>query len=193
MSKTNSRYNGLSIDSINRTAKTPFTKVGTVNGRDYWDSEKREGYYRAILITNSDGIVKQGFWFTTSEEVQAMIDRMAERKASRQNARKEMLASDSGVKVGDIFMCNWGYDETHIDYVKVISIKGRRAVFEDMTGTPGFEGSFGGDKRVKLIQGSGDNAYISLTSYANAYKVKDQEYAQRRREQDDVAYTGNYR
>lgn len=190
MSKSNSRYNGLSIETINRNAKTPFTKVATVNGRDYWDSEKREGYYRAVLITNSEGIVKQGFWFSTSEEVQAMVDRMAERKANRQNARREMLASDSGVKVGDVFMANWGYDETHIDYCIVRSIKGRRAVLEDLTGTPGF--NHVGEKRTKLIQGTGDNAYISLTSYANGYKT-DREYAQRRREQDDVMYTGNYR
>lgn len=191
MSKSNSRYNGLSIETINRNAKTPFTKVATVNGRDYWDSEKREGYYRAVLITNSDGIVKQGFWFSTSEEVQAMVDRMASRKAERQAKRKEMLASDSGVKVGDVFYTNWGYDETHIDYVIVREIKGRRALFEDLTGTPGFEGQ-GGDKRIKLIQGSGDNAYITLTSYANAYKTTLEE-AQRKREQYDVAYTGDYR
>lgn len=191
MSKSNSRYNGMTIEQINKFAKSPFTKVATVNGRDYWDSEKREGYYRAVLITNADGIVKQGFWFTTSEDVQAMIDRMAARKEARQTARKEMLASDSGVKVGDIFMTNWGYDETHIDYAVVRKISGRRAVFEDLTGTPGFEKV--GDKRTKLIQGTGDNAYISLTSYANAYKVESAEYAQRRREQDDVAYTGHYR
>lgn len=190
MSKSNSRYNGLSIETINRNAKTPFTKVATVNGRDYWDSEKREGYYRAVLITNSEGIVKQGFWFSTNEDVQAMIDRMANRKAEAQAKRKEMLASDSGVKVGDIFMANWGYDETHIDYVKVVSIKNRRAVLEDLTGTPGFSGV--GDRRTKLIQGTGDNAYISLTSYCNGYKTT-LEYAERRRHADDVAYTGNYR
>lgn len=191
MSKSNSRYNGMTIEMINKHAKTPLTFVATVNGRDYYEGEKRPGYYRPVLITR-DGIVKQGFWFSEGEDVQAYIDRMTARKTERQTKRKEMLASDSGVKVGDIFMCNWGYDETHIDYIKVISINGRRAVVEDMTGTPGFEG-LGGDKRTKLIQGSGDNAYISLTSYASAYKVKDQEYAQRRREQDDVMYTGNYR
>lgn len=190
MSKSNSRYNGLTIEMINKHAKTPLTFVATVNGRDYYEGEKRPGYYRPVLIAR-DGVVKQGYWFSESEDVQAFIDRMTERKEARKNARKEMLASDSGVKVGDVFMANWGYDETHIDYVVVRKISGRRAVFEDLTGTPGFERV--GDKRTKLIQGTGENAYISLTSYANAYKVKDQEYAQRRREQDDVFYTGNYR
>lgn len=189
MSKSNSRYNGLHIDTINKHAKVELKKVATVNGRDYYEGESRPGYYRPILITR-DGIVKQGFWFSESESVQAYIDRMESRKAERQNARKEMLASDSGVKVGDIFMANWGYDETHIDYVKVVSIKNRRAVLEDLTGTPGF--NHVGERRTKLIQGTGDNAYISLTSYCNGYKTT-LEYAERRRQADDVAYTGNYR
>ncbi len=174
---------------INKHAKTELVKVATVNGRDYYEGAQRPGYYRAVLITR-DGVVKQGFWFSEKESVQAYIDRIANRKAERQNARREMLASDPGVKVGDIFYTHWGYDETHIDYVKVVSINGRRAVFEDLTGTPGFEGV--GDKRTKLIQGSGENAYISLTSYANAYKTTIEE-ARRKRESQDVFYTGDYR
>ena len=187
--KSNSRYNGLTVDMIKKDAKSPLTFVTTVNGRDYYEGEKRPGYYRPVLITR-DGVVKQGFWFSEGEEVQAYIDRIASRKAERQTKRREMLASDSGVKVGDIFYTHWGYDETHIDYVKVISINGRRAVFEDLTGTPGFNGV--GDKRTKLVQGSGENAYISLTSYANAYKTT-LEQAQAKRRSQDVMYTGNYR
>lgn len=187
--KSNTRYNGMTIEMINKHARVELVKVATVNGRDYYEGEKRPGYYRPVLITR-DGVVKQGFWFSENEEVQAYIDRIANRKAERQAARREMLASDSGVKVGDIFMTHWGYDETHIDYVVVRSIKGRHAIFEDLTGTPGFRGV--GDKRTKLIQGSGDNAYISLNSFANAYKTT-LEDARRKRESQDVAYTGHYR
>lgn len=187
--KSNTRYNGLTIEMINKHAKTELVKVATVNGRDYYEGEKRPGYYRPVLITR-DGVVKQGFWFSEGEEVQAYIDRIANRKAERQAKRREMLASDSGVQVGDVFLANWGYDQTNIDYVVVRSIKGRRAVFEDLTGTPGFDGV--GDKRTKLIQGSGENAYISLTSYANAYKTT-MERAKAKRVQEDAFYTGNYR
>lgn len=187
--KSNSRYNGLTIDMINKHAKTELVKVATVNGRDYYEGAKRPGYYRPVLITR-DGVVKQGFWFSENEEVQAYIDRIANRKAERQAKRREMLASDSGVKVGDVFLTNWGYDQTNIDYVVVRSINGRRAVFEDLTGTPGFNGV--GTKKTKLVQGSGDNAYISLTSYANAYKT-DYEHAKAKREREDAFYTGDYR
>lgn len=187
--KSNSRYNGLTIEAINKHARSALVKVATVNGRDWYEGEKRPGYYRPVLVTR-DGVVKQGFWFSENEDVKEYIDRIANRKAERQAKRREMLASDSGVKVGDIFYTHWGYDETHIDYVKVVSIKGRRAVFEDLTGTPGFEGV--GDKRTKLIQGSGENAYISLTSYANAYKTTLEE-ARRKRQSQDVMYTGDYR
>lgn len=187
--KSNSRYNGLTIEMINKHAKTELVKVATVNGRDYYEGEKRPGYYRPVLIAR-DGVVKQGFWFSENEEVQAYIDRIANRKAERQAKRREMLASDSGVKVGDVFLANWGYDQTNIDYVVVRSIKGRRAVFEDLTGTPGFDGV--GTKKTKLVQGSGENAYISLTSYANAYKTT-YEHAKAKREREDVFYTGHYR
>lgn len=187
--KTNTRYSGLTIEMINKHAKTELVKVATVNGRDYYEGEKRPGYYRPVLVTR-DGVVKQGYWFSEGEEVQAFIDRIAARKAERQAKRREMLASDSGVKVGDIFYTHWGYDETHIDYVKVVSIKGRRAVFEDLTGTPGFDGV--GDRRTKLIQGTAESPYISLTSYANAYKTTLEE-ARRKRESQDVFYTGDYR
>lgn len=189
MSKSNSRYNGLTIDMINKHAKTQLVKVTTVNGRDYWEGEKRPGYYRPVLITR-DNVVKQGYWFSESEDVQEFVDRIANRKAERQAKRKEMLASDSGVKVGDVFAAFWGYDESHVDYCIVRSINGRRAVVEDLTGIPGFRGV--GDKRTKLIQGTGDNAYISLTSYANGYKTT-LEKAQASRVRNDVAYTGHYR
>lgn len=186
--KANTRYNGLTIDMINKHAKTELVKVATVNGRDYFEGAKRPGYYRPVLITR-DGVVKQGFWFSESEEVQAYIDRIAQRKADRVAKRREVMASDSGVMVGDIFLTNWGYDETHIDYCIVRSINGRRAVVEDLTGMPG---SRVGDKLTKIIQGTSDSPYISLTSYANAYKTT-REYAQANRRANDVAYTGNYR
>jgi hypothetical protein len=189
MSKSNSRYNGMTIDQINKYAKTPLTFVATVNGRDYFEGEKKPGYYRPVLITR-DGVVKQGFWFSETEDVQGYIDRIANRKAATIAKRKEVMASDSGVKPGDIFSCNWGYDETHIDYIKVISIKGRRAIVEDVTGTPGF--NHVGERRTKVIQGTTEHPYISLTSYASAYKTTLEE-AQRNRERNDVAYTGNYR
>lgn len=188
MSKSNSRYNGLTIEMINKHAKTELVKVATVNGRDYYEGAKRPGYYRPVLITR-DGVVKQGYWFSENEDVTEFVNRIANRKAERQAKRREVMASDSGVKVGDVFVTNWGYDETHIDYCVVLSINGRRAIVEDLTGMPG---SRVGEKMIKLIQGTSDSPYISLTSYANAYKST-LDAAQRNRRQNDVAYTGNYR
>lgn len=186
--KTNSRYNGLQIDMVNKHTSAPLVKVATVNGRDYYEGEKKPGYYRPILITR-DGVVKQGFWFSTNEDVQEYIDRIAKRKADRQAKRKEIMASDCGVRVGDVFSVDWGYDETHIDYCVVRSVNGRRVIVEDLTGMPG---SRVGDKLTKIVQGTADNAHITLTSYATAYKTTLDE-ARRDRERNDVAYTGHYR
>lgn len=187
--KTNSRFNGINLESYNKMAKSPLTYVTTVNGREYWEGEKKPGYYRPVVIAR-DGVVKQGYWFSESEDVLQFVATLQKRRDDRKNARKAVMASDCGVQVGDIFSCWWGYDETHVDYVKVVAINGRRAVFEDMTGTPGFHNVE--DRKTKVIQGTSENPYISLTTYANAYKTTLEE-AKRKREQNDVAYTGHYR
>ena len=32
------------------------------------------------------------------------------------------------VNVGDIFVCSWGYDQTNIDYYKVLEVKNKSVV-----------------------------------------------------------------
>lgn len=36
------------------------------------------------------------------------------------------------VKVGDIFLCSWGYEQTNVDFYKLISLKGKKGVFQEV-------------------------------------------------------------
>ncbi len=51
---------------------------------------------------------------------------------SQQNYRKtrstENTKAERGMKVGDFLYCSWGYDQTNIDFYKVIALKGKKSV-----------------------------------------------------------------
>ena len=34
----------------------------------------------------------------------------------------KVVKNDAGIVVGDIFVCSWGYDQTNIDYYKVVAV-----------------------------------------------------------------------
>jgi hypothetical protein len=61
-----------------------------------------------------------------------------ERKAKQKEALKDVV-----VKVGDIFVNSWGYDQTNVDYYQVVSYKGktvelREIASQEVAGTSGY-------------------------------------------------------
>jgi hypothetical protein len=56
-----------------------------------------------------------------TDSIQSCNER-AERKAAQ---RKEKAAWVHDVKVGDVFRCSWGYDQTNIDYYEVTALIGK--------------------------------------------------------------------
>lgn len=91
--------------------------------------------------------------------------------------------TENGVKIGDIFVMSWGWEQTNVDAYQVVNIKGKSTVIlrainiETVESTGAMSSivrpvkdSFVEDeeafeKRVK-IDGS---TYINMKSYANAY------------------------
>lgn len=50
-------------------------------------------------------------------------------KASvKTSAKTSAKANKYGVKVGDIFECSWGYDQTNVDFFQVIALVGKESV-----------------------------------------------------------------
>ena len=114
-------------------------------------------------------------------------------------AEKAEKVNKYGVKVGDVFYMNWGYEQTNIDYFQVVALVGEasvriRHVLPTVIDTDGVGpmsanytynitpepmrpdncGVFIKDNDkgdLKRVCKSGDSVYLNMTSYANAYKI----------------------
>ena len=122
-------------------------------GREFYTSglEKRgykktegEGYVVYTLVNEESGDFKAMFfggkrakpdgnyYYSSLEKLNAGVERFIEKiaanieyKAEAAAKRKEKVKKmASEVKVGDIYVNSWGYDETHVDFYKVLSVKG---------------------------------------------------------------------
>jgi len=102
-----------------------------------------------------------------------------ERKAKQKAERSK----PHNVKIGDVFRCSWGYDQTNIDYYEVTKVIG--AMIEvceiaQMRETTGFlsgdcvpeTGHFIGQPMRKKVRMFGDEAAIKIYSFASAYRIK---------------------
>lgn len=102
---------------------------------------------------------------------------------SRKQARKAERSKPHDVKVGDIFRCSWGYDQTNIDYYEVTKVIGAMVeVCEigQMSEETGFmsgkcvpdSGRFIGEPMRKKVSMSSSEPSIRIYSFANAYRMK---------------------
>jgi len=128
--------------------------------------------------------------------------------AARKNAEKQAKASwVHDVKVGEVFRCSWGYDQTNIDYYEVVALLGltmceikeiQQEIIHngDMHGTciplPGhyetapdysqekINGAYPRkevEARRMRIQCTDGKPYLAIHSFANAYRIHAQEIA----------------
>lgn len=85
------------------------------------------------------------------------------------------------INIGDIYVCSWGYDQTNVDYYKVIEVKNKSAVLVDIGQTRNYTGPMQGDctpipsevgtkTYTKRIIANGDTTSFKMTSYSWAYK-----------------------
>lgn len=101
---------------------------------------------------------------------QARAKQVAERKQARR------LTRDHNVKVGDIYYCSWGYDQTNIDFYKVVDVRGSRIDLKELTtdfvsfGQGGYEDevtagdSFASDK-IYTVSARADGTLTGLSSF----------------------------
>jgi len=84
------------------------------------------------------------------------------------------------VNVGDIFVCSWGYDQTNIDYYKVLEVKNKSVVISAIGQNRTYTGHMQGEcnpvpevvsgKRItKRINACGDSVSLKMTSYSWAH------------------------
>lgn len=87
------------------------------------------------------------------------------------------------VKVGDIFVSEWGYDQTNVDYYEVVGLtpSGKsvrvRKVAKTTVGSTGYsdsvvprKGEYVGKEMTKRLRNGYGGPAFYLTSYADAYR-----------------------
>lgn len=88
--------------------------------------------------------------------------------------------SKPAVNVGDIYVCSWGYDQTNIDYYKVLEVKNKSVVIasigQDRTYTGHMQGECKplpnvviGNPITKRIIPNGNSTSLKITSFSWAY------------------------
>ena len=86
------------------------------------------------------------------------------------------------VNVGDIYVCSWGYDQTNIDYYKVVNVKNKTVNLVSIGQNRNYTGTMQGecvpDPSVtgnkiytkRMIDNGNGSVSFKMTSYSWAYK-----------------------
>lgn len=150
------------------------------------------------------GVKKIWYGYSDEETVRTAIEN-AENGTVKAVKRADKVAKADkvnkyGIKVGDVFYMNWGYDQTNVDFFQVVELVGECSVrvcdvapqivnedgigfmscnrtynitAEPMPKAPNsvhIKDNVKGD--LKRVCKSGDTLYLNMTSYANAYKIE---------------------
>lgn len=122
----------------------------------------------------------RGLWYgyADADEITAAIDAAIQGDATpapkKAKATKPAPVNKYGVKVGDLFRCSWGYDQTQNDFYQVIALCGSssvrvREVCPEMIESRGI--SWGAEDRIYNTNTHGE----LLPPVENSCFIKDQE------------------
>lgn len=145
------------------------------------------------------GVKKIWYGYTDEETVKTAIENAMKGIKTAPKAKKAEKVNKYGVKVGDVFYMNWGYEQTNVDFFQVIKLVGEASVMirhvrpevvdTDACGPmcanytynitpelmrPDTSTVFVKDSEkgmLKRVCKSGESVYLNMTSYANAYKI----------------------
>lgn len=88
----------------------------------------------------------EGFWFRSEEERDKWVNKRitalnkaigdkSELYRRRKEIQETMTAKTHGYRTGDILYESWGYDQTNIDFYKVIEVKDKSVTLQPIGGT----------------------------------------------------------
>lgn len=144
------------------------------------------------------GVKKIWYGYADEEAVKTAIENALNGIKTAPKAKKAEKVNKFGVKVGDVFYMNWGYEQTNVDFYQVTELIGEQSVrivhvhpeivrTENegfMCGTYTYNitpepmkkdyGVHLKDKDkgdVKRVLKRGESLYLNMSSYANAYKI----------------------
>ena len=167
---------------------------------------KFDGAVEVYIIENGPNYVAKGFKgkaaksafhykFRTAERMAEYIDeffadyaKVLEYKANKKAADKlKKIEAAAALKVGDIYYSSWGYDQTNIDFYKIVDVKGTKATLVEIAKKYLEPDSQYEDKVVPdpdVLVGEPMNKIVNaygsfnIASYAGAYKWNGQPKSQ---------------
>ena len=95
----------------------------------YWNENKQ----KPVCITFSKK-AKNKFWYNQFLSYESMMKKVEETISNavswKQRIEKNKAERNSphNLKQGDVLVCSWGYDQTNIDFYKVIKLVGKQSV-----------------------------------------------------------------
>ena len=107
----NDKFNSLEVAFSEKPSEAVREALKALKFR--WHNVKKVWYGFADKETLEKAI--NGTQTTTKASVKA-------------SAKTSAKANKYGVKVGDIFECSWGYDQTNVDFFQVIALVGKESV-----------------------------------------------------------------
>ena len=85
------------------------------------------------------GVKKVWYGYEKPEVVKNALDSVGEQKPAKtaKQPKKAEKTNKYGVKVGDLFSCSWGWEQTNVDFFQVVALVGEcsvrvRAVYPEM-------------------------------------------------------------
>lgn len=115
------------------------------------------------------------------EEIRKTIEIRKNYLDSKKQRQDEKANFVHGLKVGDIMVCSWGYDQTNIDFYQVTDVRGKNVVIREIaTKVVGDEGGpservmpalghFVGEPMTKRPGGSTGHPSVKVHSFASAH------------------------
>lgn len=75
-----------------------------------------------------NSVKKLWYGYADEDAARAAIESAESGEAAEKVPEKEQAANEYGVKVGDMFVCSWGWEQTNVDFFQVVALVGRSSV-----------------------------------------------------------------
>ncbi len=104
-----------------------------------YDSVRKNKQYPALMVFlgNSSKPAKHFFYHSIEERdksIKESIKMSYDRQLHKENVKENRKSFVHTLKVNDIMVCSWGYDQTNIDFYQVVGVKNKRVTLREIGG-----------------------------------------------------------
>lgn len=175
-----------------------------------YPTSQKSGVWSACGFTGNRSKPDFRYWFDTKDDAKAYIQKWAVVQIQKQldknqeKAKNKALASQLKelVSIGDVFVSSWGWEQTNINYYKVVGFSGESTLklisiashkFEEDqmmggTKTPDVDKEFGEvfTKRAQVQENSMRNGQMDVVISFSSYRI-----AKLKRKDEDGSYSSD--